>query len=216
MKIQKTVFYILMFLPLLAVMVALWFLPDQIPAHFGIDGQADRWGSKYETLVYPASSIVMGVIMLITAKVSSKQEGNGKNNEKITIILGIVSLLVFNVMTGYFLYVDFTLTEDISAVSVDLNSVMFAVLGVSLIVLGNVMPKLKRNSLIGVRTSKTLSSETVWRKSQRFGGICMIVGGAGVVITSIFTRSTLCMAVSLGIILAVALACVIYSFSVKE
>ena len=47
MKIQKTIFYILMFLPLPVTLISLVFLPDQIPAHYGSDNQVTRWGSKY-------------------------------------------------------------------------------------------------------------------------------------------------------------------------
>ena len=41
---KKLAFYILMFLPLAAVLIALHFLPDQIPAHYDFDGQVTRWG----------------------------------------------------------------------------------------------------------------------------------------------------------------------------
>lgn len=41
-----------MLLPLSVVLVSLQFLPDQIPAHYGISGEVDRWGSKYEILIF--------------------------------------------------------------------------------------------------------------------------------------------------------------------
>ena len=46
MKKQRTIFYILMFLPAPVTLVSLLFLPDQIPAHYGFDNQVTRWGSK--------------------------------------------------------------------------------------------------------------------------------------------------------------------------
>jgi len=49
MKKKKIIFYGLMFLPLIVVLIALQFLPEQIPAHYGFDNQVTRWGSKYET-----------------------------------------------------------------------------------------------------------------------------------------------------------------------
>ena len=47
MKIKKILCYILTFLPLVVTMIALPFLPEQIPAHYGMDNQVTRWGSKY-------------------------------------------------------------------------------------------------------------------------------------------------------------------------
>lgn len=216
MKVKKTVFYILMFLPLLAVIVALQLLPEQIPAHFNVSGQVDRWGSKYETLVFPAVTVIMGMIMLVAADFSSKQEGSGKNNENICIIAGIFSLFIFNVMTAFFLYVDFTLTENLLDVSVDLNSVLFAVVGITMIILGNCMPKLRKNSLIGLRTPRIMNDENLWKKSQRFGGITLIVGGLGVIVTSVLTKADLCLCISLGIILAVTLISVIYTYVIAK
>ncbi|MCM1298331.1 MAG: SdpI family protein [Firmicutes bacterium] len=216
MRARKIIFYILMFLPLLAVIVSLQFLPEQIPAHFGADGQADRWGSKYETLIFPIVTVIMGIIMLAVESLSAKQEGGGENNRRISVLFGIVVLVIFNAMTGYFLYVDFTLTENLNDVSADLNSVLFAVLGIALIIFGNFMPKLKKNSWIGIRVPRTLSSETVWRKSHRFGGICFIISGAAVVLTCIFTKGVLCMGISSGIIIAAGIVCLIYVYSVKE
>ena len=97
---KKIVFYILMFLPLTAVLIALPFLPEQIPAHYGFDGQVTRWGSKYETLIFPAMTVLLGAIMLALAKFSSKQEENGSNNEKVCLAIGIASLALFNAMTA--------------------------------------------------------------------------------------------------------------------
>lgn len=206
-----------MFLPLLAVIAALQFLPDQIPAHFDINGNADRWGSKYETLVFPVSTVIFGSIMLITAKLSSKAEDGGKgNNEKICILTGIFALAIFNAMTVYFLYADFISAENLSAISVDINSVIFAVIGIAMIVLGNSMPKLRKNYLIGLRTNKNLDNEDIWKKSQRFAGLCLIIGGVGVVAASIFTNSLICLLISLGIILSVTAVSVIYTFLIKK
>ena len=64
-----------------------------------------------------------------------------KTNEKICIVAGIFSLLIFNVMTGYFLYTDFNKVENLSTVPVDLSQLIFILLGIFMIVFGNIMPK---------------------------------------------------------------------------
>ena len=60
MNKKKTVCYILMYLPLVVVLIVLPHLPKKIPAHYGFDNQVDRWGSKYEALLFPVVSILMG------------------------------------------------------------------------------------------------------------------------------------------------------------
>ena len=68
MKGRKILFWILMLLPMAVTLSALPFLPEQIPAHYGFGGQVDRWGRKYETLIFPASTIVVGLFMLALAR----------------------------------------------------------------------------------------------------------------------------------------------------
>lgn len=212
---KKLVFYILMFLPLAAVLIALQFLPDRIPAHYGFDGQVTRWGSKYEALIFPAMTVLLGVIMLALAKFSSKQEGSGSNNERVCLAVDIASMTLLNAMTAYFLYTDFHAVQNLSTMALDVNQMMFGLLGIAMVVLGNIMPKLRMNSAVGLRTAWSMKNETTWKKSQRFGGISFIAGGAAIVVMCFFTKGAACflwaMAV-LVVLVAVDIGCT-YSLS---
>jgi uncharacterized membrane protein len=55
--------------------------------------------------------------------------------------------------------------------------------------MGNYMGKLKPNWFVGIRTPWTLSSETVWNKTHRFGGKVFMLGGLIMIITSIAPMS---------------------------
>ena len=50
------------------------------------------------------------------------------------------------------------------------------------------MPKLKRNSLIGLRTSWSMKNDVTWQKSQRFGGISFIVTGIIIIVINFVIR----------------------------
>lgn len=192
MKGYKTLLYVLMVLPVAATLAVLQFLPDQIPAHYGFNGQVDRWGSKYETLIVPAMTLVFGLIMILCARYASKQEKDGRNNEKICILTGVFSLAVFNVMTAYFLYTSYYMVENLADVKVDLSQLVFVLMGVLMVVVGNVMPKLRKNSLIGLRTPWSMANEAAWKKSQRFGGIAFVVTGILLILVCLFTKGIGC------------------------
>ena len=132
MKKKMVVFYSLMFLPLVVVLIALQFLPELIPAHYDMNNQVTRWGSKYETLIFPVITVLFGYFMLAMAKLSSKQEENGSNNKNVCIVTGIASLALFNAMTFYFLYADFNSIENLSSIALDLNQLVFGLLGVAM------------------------------------------------------------------------------------
>ena len=78
MKKKKIVCYILMYLPLVVALIALLYLPEKIPAHYGFDNQVDRWGSKYEALLFPVISILMGYFLLAMARLAAKKEEHGE------------------------------------------------------------------------------------------------------------------------------------------
>lgn len=186
MKKFERAYFILMFLPLVITLISLLFLPDTIPAHFGMT-KVDRYGSKYETLILPLITIPFGYFLLLMGKQASKAETNkNNNNEQISIITGLCSLAVFNILCLYFLYIDFHQITDLRQIPVDLFSLIFTVLGIVLIIIGNYMPKLKQNSLIGLRTSWSMKNEATWKKSQKFGGISFILLGILMIIGNVF------------------------------
>lgn len=213
---KKIVFYILMFLPLTAVLIALPFLPEQIPAHYGFDGQVTRWGSKYETLIFPAMTVLLGAIMLALAKFSSKQEETGSNNEKVCLAIGIASLALFNAMTAYFLYTDFQAVDDLSSMALDVNQLIFGILGISMVVLGNIMPKLRMNSAAGLRTVWSMKNDVTWKKSQRFGGLSFIAGGAAIVIMCFFTKGAACFLWAMAILTVLVAVDIGYTYALSK
>lgn len=217
MKKQRTIFYILMFLPAPVTLVSLLFLPDQIPAHYGFDNQVTRWGSKYETLIFPVITIIFGLIMLECSKVSSKSgEKTGENNEKACITAGIFSLLIFNAMTGYFLYTDFNKVENLSSVPVDIFQLIFSLLGIFMIVIGSIMPKLQKNSVIGLRTHWSIKNEITWKKSQRFGGNLFIIAGILTILVCCFTKGIACYLWWMGILLVSLPIDIYYTYKVAK
>ena len=151
-KLLTALYIILMLLPLIAVVVAYPFLPDKIPAHYGMNNQVTRWGNKSETFIFPIITLFFGFFMYIAARGAAEQEkkgsGSEKNNSTITFVAGILSIMVFDILTFYFLYADFHQVENLNDMPFSLTKISFGVLGIALIILGNIMPKLKRNSIL--------------------------------------------------------------------
>lgn len=216
MKARKIIYYFLMFLPLLTALCVLPFLPNTIPAHYDFDNQVTRWGSKYECLLYPVTTILMGYFLLAMAKIAARQESTGHNNEKIILISGMLILLYFNIMNIFSLYTDFHKIENLSEMPVNLFQLLFGILGLVLILIGNIMPKAKMNSVFGLRTCWSRKDETVWKKSQRFGGISFILTGILMILISIFTKDVTCFIWSMIVLLLTAVIDVVYTYSIAR
>lgn len=216
MERKKIIYFVLMFLPLLITVLALPFLPEKIPAHYNFSGEIDRWGSKYETLIFPFATILMGFFMLWMAKISAKDE-NGKKNEKIVFYTGMGISLWFTIMHCFTIYKDFTAAGGMGfSKDADINSVFCILMGIGMVITGFVMPKLKKNSLIGLRTSWSMKNDITWKKSQIFGGKSFIVCGILSVAAGIFLEELAAMFAVLGVLIADTVICVIYSYKVAE
>lgn len=70
------------------------------------------------------------------ARLSARQEENGRNNENVILITAMAVLVLYNGMTGYYLYTSFHKVEDLSAVPVDISRLLFGILGAVLIIAG--------------------------------------------------------------------------------
>ena len=217
MKNKKTLYFVLMFLPLIITLVVLPFLPEQIPAHYNFAGEIDRWGSKYEALLFPAITILMGFFMLWMAKIAAKQEENGNNNEKIVFYTGMGISLWFTAMHTFSLYKAFAAAGSMGySVEADINRIFCILLGISLVIIGNFMPKLRNNSIIGLRTPWSMKNDTVWKKSQLFGGISFIVCGVLMIIAGLLLEGFAAMCIALGLLIVDTIVCVIYSYKISK
>ena len=85
-------------------------------------------------------------------------------------------------------------------------------IGLFQIVFGNIMPKLRRNSFIGLRTSWSMANDDVWQKSQRFAGISSVVVGILVIIGSIFLSGKISMIFMLILITVWVAICIFFSY----
>ena len=217
LKTQKIICIILMLLPLAVTAVAIMFMPEQVPAHYGIDGQVDRWGSKYESLILPLMTVVLGAFLLVVAKFSSDDENSVRSNEKVTILTNIVVLLLMNAVNVYFLYTSLAMVSDLNSISVDIFSLVFVIFGIGFVFIGNIMPKAKINSLIGMRTPWSMKNEETWRRCQRFSGIVGIIIGLIMAIGCMFFfKGTSALIFSLSLIAVMCVADTVYSYMVAR
>ncbi len=154
-------------------------IPAIVPLHFGINMTPDRFGAKSELLssiiILSCISILITFLFKYLPKMDTKK--NLKNQKGIleSIALGTS---IFMAILSFF----------VSQLSIlgGKNSIMnyFPVLFLFFMAfLGNYMINIKRNHFIGIRTSWTLESESVWRKTHQFAGKLIFYSSlAGIVI----------------------------------
>lgn len=215
---QFTVIYaILTVLPLAMTAIVLPMLSDVIPVHYNALGDADRWGSKYEVLFMPIFTIGMGIFMYAMANAAAKQASDGRKNRKIVLMIGCVSAVFFNIMNAYLLHLAFTKTENLNIdLSGMFDKIAYISVGIIFVIVGCVLPKVKKNDFIGVRTKWSMQNDQTWEKSQKFGSFSFVIGGVLLILLSCFFEWLTVFILCMLIISALVIANVYYSYRVAN
>ena len=100
--------------------------------------------------------------------------------------------------------------------TIDIAKVSCILCGIMLVVLGNFLTKAKKNAVMGVRTVWSMYNDNTWRKSNRFGAICIIIAGLLTIITTAFTNGMTGTIFLLVYILIAAVIAVVYSKRVYD
>ena len=159
------------------VIVGLFFsmAPAQIPVHYDISGQIDRWGSKYEFILLPIINLLFGGFMAWLARREQKQ--GREMNEQVVAGMTVCVLVFFNLLWLFFMWKAIDVDNFDSGLG-ELSTKAFMILiFASFIPLGNSMPKAQRNSIYGLRTKWSMANDRCWQKSQRFGGSVLVISG---------------------------------------
>ena len=195
-----------------SAVAVLFILPDTVPAHFGVTGTPDRYGSKYEAFLLPAFTLASyAVYLIVAANVKKKGGEKAARNLDTAATVMTASFVLFNVLCA----VTLTAMSDPDVMSKN-NSLMYvalnAAVGIVFIICGNIMPKTKRNAIIGMRLPFCMDTDEHWYIANRAGGIAMVIAGLVTVIGGLVLRSvasTIVMIISLILFPTVA---IIYSY----
>lgn len=221
---MKKIMWAISILSFVLTAIVLQFMPDSVPMHYDLAGNADRWGSKYENFLFPVVILLLSLHWHLfiahfekkAAKASAEKErAEALSNAKVLKIVGISMAAMFTAMQGFILYSAYVEVSVNSAQAyVDIGKVSCILMGVMLIILGNYLPKTKKNHIAGLRVSWSMYNDITWRKCNRFGGTAMIIAGLCGIITTVFARSVIAVVLLLVYILAATVITLIYSHKV--
>lgn len=185
-------------LSLIIAAAAIQILPDQMAVHFGLNGEADRIGSKYEVFLFAAVIIIIAAVGILFRRKSEMQQKNA-NDEKTSTHAAenaktcvTVCTAVNAVMLGMelvFVAIGYNGLQQINGTEGELYcSLTVILMGILFAVLGNIMPKMKMNGLMGLRTTWSMKNDEVWARCQRMGGTVTFFGGAALILSGIILR----------------------------
>jgi uncharacterized membrane protein len=181
-------------------------LPAEVATHFDINGDPNGWSSRsFAALMMPVLGVVLLLIFATLPRIDPRRANYSKFGSTYWTVANSVGILLAGlhiVMLGKAL-----------GWAVDMTRVVGLGLGGLLVLLGNLMTRLRPNWFMGIRTPWTLSSDVVWRKTHRFGGVAFVLAGLGVLGAAV-ARSGWALYSAFGLTGAAAVSSVVYSYVV--
>jgi uncharacterized membrane protein len=180
-------------------------LPAQVPMHWNLHFQPDRYDPKWTLFLFGPG--FMAMVMLLTwifPWLSPKRF----EIDSFWSTYHQVMLLVFGIMTYIYAVVLWTAYGS----SFDTSQALLCGICLFYAFFGNLMGKLRCNFYIGIRTPWTLASERVWNATHRFAARITVAGGLVGLVLSIAGLYLL----ALAAIVLPALASVIYSLVIYK
>lgn len=183
-------------------------LPEKVPMHFDMKGNADRMGSKTELIISAAILTVVniGVYLLLTNihRIDPKKNAP-ENKERMNKIAFFVSLFLSIVLC--------ILIHSSQQTNIQWG-IKFIFIGIGLLytVIGNYMPNMKPNYFAGLRLPWTLENEDNWRKTHAMAGKYWFFGGMAIALICFFVPSQISFFILMGGTLILVLVPSLFSY----
>lgn len=147
-------------------------LPDTIPTHFNISGEADAYGGKDSIFLGPGIMAVVGLFVFVL--LSNIKSFDPKRYKAVDDGL----YKKFALFTVAFLsMISFIIIFSASNHSIDIGKLLLPAVGLAFAGFGWYMPKLHQNYFAGFKLPWTLENEDNWNETHKLAGKIWKYGG---------------------------------------
>jgi uncharacterized membrane protein len=181
-------------------------LPAEVATHFDFQGEPNGWSSRLLATVFiPALGLVLVTVFMVLPRIDPRRANYALFSPTYWTVVNAALVLLLGV---HVLSLGKALGWNVNMSRVGLLGV-----GGLFILMGNLMPRIRPNWFMGLRTPWTLSSDSVWRKTHRFGGAAFVLAGACFVASALL-GSTWARYGAVGVAVGAGLSSVLYSYVV--
>ena len=181
-------------------------LPDIMAIHWDIDGNIDGYSKKNFTL-FLLPSLMLAIFILLF--VITKHKNLGSKIERFPETYGYLGCAILIFMA----YVHVVLIT--ANLENNFEPLKYIISGMALlfIFIGNLLPKIKTNMAVGIRTPWTLNNEAVWFHTHRLAGKLVVAISLFVFVANFIGLEPV---ISVGLLVASLLIPAVYSYVISK
>lgn len=196
---------LLLLAPFITSMIIWDLVPETVPIHFNIYGEADDFGPKWIILyLIPAIAISIYLMLLLLPHIDPKKRI--KSSQKPIAAIRVVTSVFF---VGLYIIIVLISMGEVIAI----ETYIVVAVGFLFLIIGNYLNSVKQNYFIGIRTPWALENSTVWKKTHRLGSKIWMIGGIIILLSPLLGLETI-LGISIILIAAIPMVFipVIYSY----
>ncbi len=183
-------------------------LPAQVAVHWGLDGKPNGWASPLQ-----AALLLPGLITLVyglsLAFLNGPFDFRAARSMDPALARRVRLLLVLFLGGLQALTLGGALRKGTPG-----DTAILALLALFFILLGNLMPRLEPNALVGIRIPPTLEDRGVWRRTHRMGGWVFMAGGL-LQLAACLLPGRVANPVVMGLVVATVLVPIGYAYRIR-
>ncbi|HEY2581681.1 MAG TPA: SdpI family protein [Mucilaginibacter sp.] len=182
-------------------------LPGSVPVHYDLNGKVDRYGDRGEFLTFEwimlgVPALVYFLLKFLPAIDPKRQVKYGEGTfQKLAFGL-VIFLSALNIAIIFS-----TIHQEVK-----IERLIFPLIGLLFVFIGNIMNSIKPNYFAGIRTPWTLENEDNWRATHRLAGKIWFAGGILLTILMLFLSSAAGDIIFMCLLGVMVLVPVIYSY----
>lgn len=175
-------------------------LPEVMATHWSANGEANGFSSRgFAVFGLPLILLVLNIICIITGSFDKLNRGTKAQN------------IIYYIIPAISIFASASIYSAAFDKSWEFAALIPVFLGVLFTVMGNLMPKVRRNSTLGFKYKWTLQSEENWNATHRFGGKVMVIAGLLIILTAFFPIIPMFIT-SMTILLTAIIITTVYSY----
>ena len=189
-------------LPAVAGLIMWNSLPREMATHWGISGSANGWSGRAFT-VFAMPLIILAGHWIGILVIALDPQNKNQTRKAMGLVFWICPAI--SLLAGAMIY------ANAFGMNLGGSVIGFVTLGVLFIVIGNLLPKCKRNHTVGIKVKWALESDENWNATHRFGGKVWVIGGLLFLLCGFLPQPAAHYVAFAGIILFAIIPCV-YSY----
>lgn len=195
--IKNNMLFIILILIVLISITVYGILPTRLPVHFTLNGTVDGTVPK---LVGISFMPVVELILWLISSFGIKDINLKKIIDGIGIVLFLAQLAIIGVALKP---------------TANINMINAVALSCMIIIIALMTRNNKINRYIGIRTTRIMSSDKIWKKTNTFASnLLLVVGGIGLIL-AVFLSNMSVVIIIIVLLLMAVVGSIVYSYYVK-